>query len=87
MDVLPCDDDVVIRRWFYVFAAVLLAGVAAVATYFPVALWALLVVGPLLLLDQQFFELLFIEETKIHEDLTESSDCHDLPLFLKPGSG
>ena len=50
MDVLPCDDDVVIRRWFYVFAAVLLAGVAAVATYFPVALWALLVVGPLLLL-------------------------------------
>ena len=25
MDVLPCDDDVVIRRWFYVFAAVLLA--------------------------------------------------------------
>ena len=50
MDVLPCDDDVVIRRCFYVFAAVLLAGVAAVATYFPVALWALLVVGPLLLL-------------------------------------
>ena len=50
MDVLPYDDDVVIRRWFYVFAAVLLAGVAAVATYFPVALWALLVVGPLLLL-------------------------------------
>ena len=50
MDVLPCDDDVVIRRWFYVFAAVLLAGVAAVATYFPVAFWALLVVGPLLLL-------------------------------------
>ena len=50
MDVLPCDDDVVIRRCFYVFAAVLLAGVAAVATYFPVALWALLVVGPLLLI-------------------------------------
>ncbi len=50
MDVLPCDDDVVIRRWFYVFAAVLLAVAAAVATYFPVALWALLVVGPLLLL-------------------------------------
>ena len=38
-----------IRRWFYVCAAVVLAGVAVAATYTPAALWVVVVVGPLLL--------------------------------------
>ena len=45
-----CDDAVVIRRWFYVCATVSVAGVAVAAAYTSAALWALVVVGPLLLL-------------------------------------
>ena len=39
-----------IRRWFYVSATVSLAGLAVAAAYTSAALWALVVVGPLLLL-------------------------------------
>ena len=39
-----------IRRWFYIVAVTLLAAVAAAATYTPVALWALVVIGPPLLI-------------------------------------
>ncbi len=38
-----------IRRWFYVVAVTVLAAVAAAATYTPLALWALVVITPLLL--------------------------------------
>ena len=39
-----------IRRWFYVCAIVVLAGVAVAATYTPAVLWTLVVIAPLLLL-------------------------------------
>jgi glutamate synthase domain-containing protein 2 len=40
----------VIRRWFYICAALVVSGIIAAAAYNPLALWALVIVGPLLLI-------------------------------------
>lgn len=45
-----CDYAVVVRRWFYGCSALLLIGILAAAAVVPAILWALLVVGPLVLL-------------------------------------
>jgi len=50
-----------IRRWFYVIAAVAVAGIVLAARYDIRALWALLVVGPLLLVG--FYDILQRQHT------------------------